>query len=135
MEGEKDVGSSAFRIATEEFPMPHAMPSEATLPQTVRRASSVIDTTAPLHHNERMRLTINLEPELYAVAVSLAKAEDCSISAAVNRLVRRALPGAKPGRRGEARRMKRRNGLLVCRGKEVITAETVQKIEAEDDAR
>ena len=24
-----------------------------------------------------MRLTINLEPDLYAVAVSLAKAEDC----------------------------------------------------------
>ena len=82
-----------------------------------------------------MRLTINLEPELYAVAVSLAKAEDCSISAAVNRLVRRALPGAEPGRRGAARRMKRRNGLLVCSGKDVITAETVQRIEAEDDAR
>ncbi len=28
-----------------------------------------------------MRLTINLEPDLYTVAVSLAKAEDCSISA------------------------------------------------------
>ena len=45
-----------------------------------------------------MRLTINLEPDLYAVAVSLAKAEDCSISAAVNRLLRRSLPGsAAPG--------------------------------------
>jgi hypothetical protein len=81
-----------------------------------------------------MRLTINLEPELYAVAVSLAKAEDCSISAAVNRLVRRALPGAAPGRSGDAGRVRRRNGLLVCRGKQVTTAETVQKIEAEDDA-
>ena len=81
-----------------------------------------------------MRLTIDLEPELHAAAVSLAKAEDCSISAAVNRLVRRALPGAEPGRSGDARRMKRRNGLLVCSGKEVVTAETMRRIEAEDDA-
>ena len=81
-----------------------------------------------------MRLTINLEPDLYAAAVSLAKAEDCSMSAAVNRLVRRALPGAEPGGSGETRRMKRRNGLLICSGRELVTAETVQKIEAEDDA-
>lgn len=81
-----------------------------------------------------MRLTIDLEPDLYAVAVSLAKAEDCSISTAVNRLVRRAVPGAEPDGSGDVRRMKRRNGLLVCRGKEVVTAETVRRIEAEDDA-
>ena len=94
----------------------------------------MIDTIAPLDQNESMRLTINLEPELYAVAVSLAKAEDCSISTAVNRLVRRALPGAGPGRDGVRRGMKRRNGLLVCEGREVVTAETVQRIEAEEDA-
>ena len=81
-----------------------------------------------------MRLTINLEPDLYAVAVSLAKAEDCSISAAVNRLVRRSLPGANPRRGRPARGMERRNGLLVCDGREVVTAETIQRIEEEDDA-
>ena len=81
-----------------------------------------------------MRLTINLEPDLYAAAVSLAKAEDCSVSTAVNRLVRRALPGAEPGGRSDARRKERRNGLLVCSGREVVTAETVRRIEAEDDA-
>lgn len=112
-----------------EAPVP---PADASPPDS---GALMIDTIAPLHHTTGMRLTINLEPELYAVAVSLAKAEDCSISAAVNRLVRRALPGAEPGARGDARRRKRRNGLLVCRGKEVITAETVQRIEAEDDAR
>ena len=95
----------------------------------------MIDTITPLHHNARMRLTINLEPELYAVAVSLAKAEDCSISAAVNRLVRRALPGAEPRGARIAARMERRNGLLVSRGSEVITPEMVQRVEAEDDAR
>ena len=80
-----------------------------------------------------MRLTINLEPDLYAVAVSLSKAEDCSISAAVNQLLRRGLPGASTG----AARFPvtdRRNGLLVCDGREVVTAETVQRIEDEDDA-
>ena len=115
--------------------MPQPIPSDAKPQHAVRRTGAVIDTIAPLHHNGSMRLTINLEPELYAVAVSLAKAEDCSISAAVNRLVRRALPGAKPRQGGIASGMKRRNGLLVCRAKEVITAETVQKIEDEDDAR
>ena len=115
--------------------MPHASPSVTKPQYAVRRTGTVIDTIAPLHHNGSMRLTINLEPELYAVAVSLAKAEDCSISAAVNRLVRRALPGAEPRQDGIASGMRRRNGLLVCRAKEVITAETVQKIEDEDDAR
>ena len=30
--------------------------------------------------------------------------------------------------------MERRNGLLVCYGRQVVTAETVQSIEEEDDA-
>lgn len=33
-----------------------------------------------------MRLTVNLDPDLYALAKSLSKAEDCTLSAAVNRL-------------------------------------------------
>lgn len=115
--------------------MPQPIPSDAKPQHAVRRTGAVIDTIAPLHHNGSMRLTINLEPELYAVAVSLAKAEDCSISAAVNRLVRRALPGAEPHQSDVVSRMRRRNGLLVCRGKEVITAETVQEIEDEDDLK
>ena len=81
-----------------------------------------------------MRLTINLEPDLYAVAVSLSKAEDCSISAAVNQLLRRGLPGG-PSDVGEPlSSMVRRNGLLVCDGREVVTAEAVQQVEDEEDA-
>ena len=77
-----------------------------------------------------MRLTVRLEPDLYALAVSLAKAEDCSISVAVNRLLRRSLTagtdrGARP---------RRRNHFLVSRGREPVTAETVARIEARDDA-
>ena len=76
-----------------------------------------------------MRLTVNLEPDLYALAVSLAKAEDCSISAAVNRLLRRSLvdearPGARP---------RRRNDFLVSKGREPVTADTVARTEAGDD--
>lgn len=46
-----------------------------------------------------MRLSITLDDELYSVAKSLAKAEDCSLSAAVNRLLRRAIESpATPNR-------------------------------------
>lgn len=45
-----------------------------------------------------MRLTVNLDEELYGVARSLARAEDITISEALNRLLRRAL-APSPGRR------------------------------------
>ena len=57
-----------------------------------------VDTTAPLHQKTRHEMTVNLEPDVYAVAVSFAKAEDCSTSAAVNRLMRRGLPRRRGGR-------------------------------------
>ena len=81
-----------------------------------------------------MRLTVNLEPDLYAVAVSLAKAEDCSISAAVNRLLRRALPGESEHAARSDGTVRSRNRFLVSRGGQPITAETVHRSEAEDDA-
>jgi hypothetical protein len=46
-----------------------------------------------------MRLTINLEDDLYALARTIAKTEDCSISAAVNGLLRRSLERGRPARR------------------------------------
>ena len=80
-----------------------------------------------------MRLTVNLEPDLYGLAKSLAKAEDCTVSAAVNRLLRRSLPGsAEYGARRTARPAKR-NGFAISRGKRPITADTVRLIEARDD--
>ena len=56
-----------------------------------------------------MRLTINLEDDLYAVAKSLASAEDKSISHAVNILIRR---GLVP--QGDARKQPK-SGLPVVR--------------------
>lgn len=97
------------------------------------RSSWLLDTTAPLHQNCGMRLTVNLESDLYALARSLAKEEDCTVSAAVNRLLRRSLPGgAKQGRQTSGRAAKR-NGFAVSRGRQPITADTVRRAEAEDD--
>jgi hypothetical protein len=80
-----------------------------------------------------MRLTVNLESDLYALARSLAKEEDCTVSAAVNRLLRRSLPGgAKQGRQPSGRAA-RRNGFVISRGRQPITADTVRRVESEDD--
>ena len=76
---------------------------------------------------------MNLEPHLYALAKSLAKSEDCSISAAVNRLLRRSLPGSAKGTPQRAGRTKKRSGFTISRGRQPITADTVREIEAEDD--
>jgi hypothetical protein len=80
-----------------------------------------------------MRLTVNLEPDLYAVAKSLAKSEDCSISAAVNHLLRRCLTAEKQSSTRETRRPRKRNGFLISRGTQPITADDVRKAESEDD--
>ncbi len=80
-----------------------------------------------------MRLTVNLEPDLYAVAKSLAKAEDCSISAAVNRLLRRSFHGEAGRGMRSSSRTKKRNRFAVSRGRRPVTAETVGRSEAEDD--
>ena len=80
-----------------------------------------------------MRLTVNLESDLYALAKSLAKAEDCSISVAVNRLLRRSLRGAATGATKSSPRTGKRNGFVISRGKRPITADTVRQIEAEED--
>jgi hypothetical protein len=80
-----------------------------------------------------MRLTVNLEPDLYALAKSLAKAEDCSISAAVNRLLRRSLPNGKELSGRRMRRPSKRSGFAISRGRTPITADTVRQLEAEDD--
>ena len=79
-----------------------------------------------------MRLTVNLEPDLYALAKSLARAEDCSVSAAVNRLLRRALSGAAK-QDGQPRRPAKRNGFAISHGRQPITVDTVRRVETQDD--
>ena len=79
-----------------------------------------------------MRLTVNLDEDLYALARSLAQAEDCSVSVAVNRLVRRSFE-EDSSRRSSSRRRTTRNGFVVSKGRVPITASVVRRIESEDD--
>ncbi len=76
-----------------------------------------------------MRLSVNLEDDLYAIAKSLAKSEDCSLSAAVNLLVRRAVEGPPDGT--PTFFIHPVSGLPVSRGRRLITSEDVAAIEDE----
>lgn len=70
-----------------------------------------------------MRLSVNLEDDLYAIAKSLAAAEQCSLSEAVNRLVRR---GLEPSRAAP-----RRRGFPTVRGTRPLSSEDVYRIDTE----
>jgi metal-responsive CopG/Arc/MetJ family transcriptional regulator len=72
-----------------------------------------------------MRLTINLDDDLYAVAKSLAQTRESSISDAVNQLLRQGLE--RP--RGPSRRSK--TGLPVVRCDRRFTSDDVAAIDGE----
>ena len=78
-----------------------------------------------------MRLTINLQPELYALARTLAHEENCSLSTAVNRLIQRGLQPEES--RGDDDKPIRRNGILVARGHRPFGGDLIKELEAEDD--
>lgn len=82
-----------------------------------------------MHHDSSVRLTINLDDDLYAVAKSLAQMQDVSMSAAVNTLVRRAVePPVEPvpvPSVADAR------GWPLVQGKRVVTAEDVKALDDE----
>lgn len=84
-----------------------------------------LDTSAPAHHILAMRLTVNLESDLYSVAKALSKAEDISISEAVNRLLRRALEPRRPAIK------KSRTGFPVVKGSRPLGPEDVARIDFE----
>ena len=86
----------------------------------------LFDTNAPLHHNMSMRLSVNLEPDVYALAKSLAKADDVSVSAVINRQLRDSFFGVK-----DTTFVK--NGLLVSRSKIQITRAMVQQVSEDDE--
>ena len=75
-----------------------------------------------------MRLSITLDDELYAVARSLAKAEDCSISAAVNALLRRGLEPRARLRRPTGRAAKL-SSFPTSEGKRLLTEADVKATE------
>ncbi len=72
-----------------------------------------------------MRLTVNLDDDVYKAVRAPAEAEDISISEAVNRLLRRALePRASSIR-------KSRTGFPIVPGKRPFGPEDVARIELE----
>lgn len=70
-----------------------------------------------------MRLSVNLEDDLYAIAKSVAQAEDCSVSAAVNKLLRQRIEVAQARRKN--------TGLPVSAGRRPIKAAEIDKLLAE----
>ena len=74
-----------------------------------------------------MRITISLDDELYAAVKALARADDLSVSAAVNALVRRSIfPVAAPVPVPSVR-----NGLVVVEGRGPFGIEDVRRMEEE----
>lgn len=75
-----------------------------------------------------MRLSVNLEPDLYAVAKSLAKADDVSLNALINQKLRDALFGQT-----QPTQTHLKNGLLVSSSKVRVTREMVMQALEEDE--
>ena len=82
-----------------------------------------------MHHDPHVRLTINLEEDVYRMAKAYAAAEDCSISRAINRLLRRLMEPASPART----RQRERFPVSTCRESRTITADDVYRLDAEDE--
>ena len=80
----------------------------------------------PLHHNAVMRLSINLEPDIYALAKSLAKADNISLSAVINQKLHDSFFGVR-----DPSFVK--NGLLVSRSKIQVTRAMVQQVLEDDE--
>jgi predicted DNA-binding ribbon-helix-helix protein len=87
-----------------------------------------LDTIAPLHHNQPMRLSVNLEPDLYAMAKSLAKADDVSLNVLINQKLRDALFGQT-----QPTQTHLKNGLLVSSSKVRVTRDMVMQALEEDE--
>ncbi len=81
-----------------------------------------------MHHNKWMRLSVNLEPDLYALAKSLAKADDISLNSLINQKLRDSFFGQTlPSPTHE------KNGLLVSNSKHRVTrAMVLQALEADE---
>ena len=88
-----------------------------------------LDTNAPTNQSVRVRLSINLEDDVYAAAKSLARVADCSIGSAVNALIRRGLAPR------DAVRPRRKNRLPVVPCTRPFTSEDVYAADAESSIK
>ncbi len=83
---------------------------------------------SPAHHNAGVRLTVRLDDDLHRMASAYAAAEGCSISTAINRLLRRLIAGGTVARRGNER-----FPVSKTRGSRVVTTAEVRRLESEDE--
>lgn len=84
-------------------------------------------TASPLHREAAIRLTISLDEDLYAAVKALARADDVSMSAALNRLLRRAIYPV--GASLDAPSV--RNGLFVIDGAARVSSDDVRRFDEE----
>lgn len=88
-----------------------------------------LDSPAPLHHLRGMRLTLNLEPDLYKAAKAVARAEDATVSGAVNLLLRRALEReAVPSKLATSKNGRTRFGFPRVKCDRMVTSEDVERL-------
>lgn len=73
-----------------------------------------------------MRLSVNLDDDLYAIAKARAKSEDCSIGAAINKLLRERL-----NPQHAVRPAKIAQGFPVVDGDRLFTDEDVYRLDGE----
>ena len=77
-----------------------------------------------------MRLSVSLDPDVYAVVRALAKEQDQSLSRALNELVRRGLD-PRASMEGSGNRGRKEDDLPVIAGGKTFTSEDVYRLEAE----
>jgi hypothetical protein len=78
-----------------------------------------------------MRLTINLDDDLYRMAKAFAVTEDVSISKAINTIMRR-IVAPTPVTKSVC---SEDSAFPVSRGRRLITSEDVHRVEEDDDLR
>ena len=81
-----------------------------------------------------MRITLDLPSDVYALAKSVSKDEDCTLGAAVNLLLRRSVKVGKGRKLSAAKKPRVRNGFVISRGAVPVTLEMVKQMETEADA-
>ncbi len=76
-----------------------------------------------------MRLTVNIENDVYTIAKSMSREEDCSISTVVNRLLKKSIYSPAPFTASEKHQL---SGFPISAGLRVMTSDDVRRADDED---
>jgi hypothetical protein len=83
-------------------------------------------------YNVNMRLTVNLDPDVYSFTSAYAGAKGITLSAAIGELVRRAEQAPQPGRDSPRLKMNEHGYLEIVETGDPLTLEMVKEA-AEDE--